>query len=699
MRRSLGFLGLGLVLVTSRVVLADPEPQDDAKVYSCLHVPEQVLITFKPDTQISELITWAMGFTCNRYVYDPRFVANRHVTVIAPDKMSPHAAYELFLGSLATAGLAVVKQGDAWAIVESQTAKKEVVPVVRDPDDSAKLVRFVLRPAYAKPEVLSAAFESLRSEAGEIKVVGSVLLITDFAAHVKEMTELAKQLDVPGGADGIYTIPVLHADAKKLATMLQELLGAGAPVAKDAKDPSIKVLVDERTNTLIIAGPKAAYERARALVEQIDIAMALEDGTTINVYQLGNAIAEEVAKTLNDAIQRSQATAKSPSSPPSTAPTDPLALEGQVHVIADTKSNKLVISSSSRDFFALRHVIEQLDEPRRQVYIETVILDVDVGNQLNLGASSHGGLPVMNGSAVELGGIETGNVNTLDLQHSLPAGGPSGLLAGIMSTSSLTVAGMSIPSFGVLFTALASTSNSNTVSTPTIMAVDNEVTKFHVGENVPYKKGVVPISTGNPFAGTTTNIDRQDLNFELDIKPHISANDNVLLEITNDSKDLGTPDPILGEPTWNTRGFETRVVVHDQQTIVLTGMTQMHEEVANTKVPLLGDIPLLGYAFKYTTRKRTRSNLLILLTPYIVKSQLDLQAIQERKQREYDEFVDSFRALDHMKFVPDIDYRRKRGLVEEINRAVESVEDETAARASIPQSAHVKPGEVRTSPE
>jgi general secretion pathway protein D len=166
-----------------------------------------------------------------------------------------------------------------------------------------------------------------------------------------------------------------------------------------------------------------------------------------------------------------------------------------------------------------------------------------------------------------------------------------------------------------------------------------------------------------------------------------------MLEITNDSKELG-PTADLG-PTWNTRGFETRVVVHDQQTIVLTGLTQEHEDVQTTKVPVVGDIPLLGYLFKYKKRTKTKSNVLILLTPYIVKDQLDLQQILERKSREHDEFVSSFHALDHMPYIPKVDYRKKRGLVEEINRTVQAVEEEQEARMQVREPARVQPGPVQ----
>lgn len=683
-----------VVLLGPRVVLADaehPDAADDTTVLSCNKKVGEVAITFKPDIEVKELITWAMGFTCNKYMYDMRYVQNRHVTVMAPEKMSPHDAYELFLGSLATAGLAVVKKGGAWVIVESQAAKREAVPFVQHPGDGNEVVRFVVRPAYAKPETLAAAFEALRSDAGEVKQLGSVLVITDYARHVEQMVSLAKQIDVPAGSDGIYMIPVLHADATKLKSKLDDILGSAAP-KPDA--PQAKILVDERTNTLIVAGPQAVFDRVHALVDRLDISLDIEGGASIHVYQLGNAIAEEVAKTLNDAIQRTQTGGAQGQAQKAAAPTDSLTLEGQVHVIADPKTNKLIVTASGRDYLAIQDVIRQLDEPRRQVYIETVILSVDTSNDLSAGTSSHGAIPTSGGNSIVVGGVETQTVNTLDIKDTV--GGFEGLLGGIVGsalTSSESFLGTSIPSYAVLFSALAVTSHNNTVSTPSIIAVDNETTKFHVGQNVPYQRGVVPISSTSPLSGTTTNIDRQDLNFELDIKPHISANDNVMLEITNDAKEYGA-DTSLG-PTWNTRGFETRVVVHDQQTIVLSGLTQEHESTKTTKVPIIGDIPLLGYLFKYTKRSKTRSNVLILLTPYIIKDNLDLQRILDRKAREHDEFVASFHALDHMPYIPKVDYAKKRGLVEEINRSIQSVEEEQEARAQIHETARVVPGPVQ----
>jgi general secretion pathway protein D len=245
-----------------------------------------------------------------------------------------------------------------------------------------------------------------------------------------------------------------------------------------------------------------------------------------------------------------------------------------------------------------------------------------------------------------------------------------------------------------MFQALADSTTTNILSTMPIIVVDNELAKYKVGENVPYKKGVLPTS---PTSTTTlsTNIERESLLLELEIKPHISTDDQVLLEVKQSSKDKGDDDAELG-PTWTERGVETRVLVRDQQTIVIGGLMQMRDETIVSKVPLLGDVPVLGHLFKYTTKSKKKMNLLILLTPYIIKDNLDLEMIRSRKQREYDEFFASRDSLEGKAYVPRIDYRRKRGLVEEINRVVQDVESEAAARAALNgKRSEVTPGLVQ----
>jgi general secretion pathway protein D len=185
-----------------------------------------------------------------------------------------------------------------------------------------------------------------------------------------------------------------------------------------------------------------------------------------------------------------------------------------------------------------------------------------------------------------------------------------------------------------------------------------------------------------------------DLELKLDIKPHISdVDDTVFLEITHEAKDLGDTGGDLG-PTWNTRKLVTKVSVRNQQTIVIGGMISEKDYVVNTQIPILGDIPVLGRLFKHTVKQKRKSNLIILLTPYILRDGMDVETIRSRHVREHTELVRSFRSLDGRTYEPKIDYRHKRGMVEEINRALMVVEEDAVVLGALRERPPVKTGPV-----
>ena len=717
-------------LAPVRYAAAQPAPAgttpaaEDESLYPCKKRTGQVAVTFKPETELKDLIAWAMGFTCKNFILDPRIVSTgKKVTVMAPNKMSAAEAYNVFLVALSTMGLTVVPKGNMLRIVESATAKSETVPIYKKgtPANQDQMVRYILRPSYAQIETLRGALDSIRSPAGNVQTAGSMLIITDYASQVRDMMSLAKSIDIPGGSDGIYTLPVQHADATQLAQKLNEILGitAGAGGAGGGGQvqgkrggatgespgrpggdevagavPS-KILVDDRTNTLIVVSSQAGYYRVKALVERLDISLDTEGGTSIRVHPLENALAEELATTLNAAMgQGPQAGGRGagaqggrggaqPNAPATPGPIGDLgtSLEGQVRVIGDKPTNSLIVMSSGRDYVAIKDVIKRLDQPRRQIFIEALILEVNLSKDLSIGTSSHGGVPFNNGDLV-LGGVQTPSLRSLDIKTLAAATGLIGGLIGAPLANSTTLLGTSIPSYGILFQALATQDNSNILSAPHVIAIDNEKAEFSVGNNIPYKAGLSFGGLGTGAGGAAglagsigQNIQREKLNLSLNVTPHISSNDSVRLEIEQETKDIGGKDAELG-PTWTERKLKTQVVVHDQQSVVIGGLIQEKDIYNTTKVPLLGDIPILGYLFKYSTKSKRKTNLLILLTPYIIKDQLDLQSIRERKVREREEFVRSFTTLNEMKYEAKLDYRRKRGVIEEINRSVQSVEED-----------------------
>jgi general secretion pathway protein D len=710
---------------------AGEQPAGDEPPFRCKAHPGPVVVTFKADAEVKDLVAWVMGFTCKNVLLDPRVAATgRKISIVTPSQMSPDDAYQVFLAALATINLTTVTRGNTLRIVEASAAHKEAVPLLHagTPGDTDQYVRYVYKPSFVTAEQLHPACTAMKSDAGDVFTLGQVLVIADYASHVREMLAFARLVDVPGGSDGIYTLPVRHADAGKLAEKLNAILNltAGpAPIRPAPPDPGkpdpgkpavaavpSKIIVDERTNTLIIASGDAGYQRVKALVDRLDVELEIEGGSAIHVYPLGSAIAEELAKTLTQAISDGRsarppgtpgaagsappgparsgpgAAASPPTAPPAAPPDASIdglgaAIEGQVRVIADPPTNALVVMANARDFVAIKDVIRQLDQPRRQISLEVVILEVEAGTDQTLGTASHGGQTLGSNSGSALfGGVKTQDVNTLNVLESLKT--VTGGFAGIAGPT-ISLLGQSIPSYTVLFQALARQTRSNIISSQNITAVDNVLAKFKVGTKRPVDMGTVT----TPFGGNAAvshRIEFPEFPLKLDIKPHISSDDSVLLEVSQDAEEL--VNLTAQGPITNTRMFDTRVVVHDQETVVLSGLSQERESTDTTKVPLLGDLPLLGYLFKTTTTSKLKTNLLVLLTPYIIKDRRDFQAFRERKLREYDEFAGSVSSLSHMAYLPDVDYRKKRGLVEEINRAVLDAEHDTAARAAVSAGPH-----------
>jgi general secretion pathway protein D len=748
--RGAGSRALGAVLALAvvvaplapRVALAQPAPEKpgasgpaDDPTYKCGKQTGPVAVNFKPETELKEIIAWVMGFTCRNYILDPRIVSTgKKVTIMAPLKMSQADAYGVFLAALSTMGLTVVPKGNVFRIVESSTAKSETVPIYKQgvPANQDQMIRYILRPSNTSAETLRQALDSIRSPAGSVQIAGNLLIITDYASQVRDMMSIARSIDVPGNSDGIYTIPVKYADATQLAQKLTEILGiggggkggapgrpnpAGGPPAPGGGDdvagavPS-KIMVDDRTNTLIVVSGEPGYLRVKALVARLDIQLDAEGGSSINVYPLQNALAEELSTTLNNALGQQQQRQPggrpgAPGQPPTPVPQggpfgDGTALEGQVRIIGDKATNSLLVVASGRDFIAIKRVIKDLDLPRRQVFIEAMILEVQLSKGLNIGTSSHGGLPVGDDSLL-IGGVQTPDLKSLSLSSLISASGLIGGLIGSPLANSQTFLGTSIPSYGILFQALATQDNTNILSTPHVIAIDNEKAEFSVGNNIPYKAGLTFGGFGLPQGGQQLpgsigqNIQREKLNLTLNVTPHISSNDAVRLELEQETKDIGGSDPELG-PTWTERKLKTQVVVNDQQSVVIGGLIQERDIYSETKVPLLGDIPILGYLFKYAKKSKKKTNLLIILTPYIVKDQLDLQAIRERKVREREEFVRSFASLNEMKYSPRTDYRRKRGLIEEINRSIQTVERDAEVLRGLGSRQNVTEGAIEYAP-
>lgn len=744
-------LALNLSVTRQAHAQGQQPAQNDAVeegLYSCGKARGPVSVSFKPEVALTDLITWAMGFTCKNFVYGSGISGrSSQVTIIAPKKMTAQQAWSVFLVALQTMNLTVVPQGNVLTIVESAQAGTEPLPIYRRgaPPATAQLMRMVVRPEHIAADELAKAIDGIKSQHGKVVTLPSanILILTDTGNVISKMRSIIAEVDQPLTGERLYLIRVRHADATELANKLQEILGTSggggggggggssaapsqparrnrrgaeqeninvvegpSPAAGGAEINSAaptKIISDERTNSLLLLSSEAGYLRVRSLVQRLDVAIDGGGSGRIHVYPLEHGDAEEMSSTLTAVITG----AAQPTTgggrrgeggnarPPRGGTDEPgaAAFEGQVRVTHDKPTNSLVVVASVKDFFALRDVIERLDTPRRQVFIEAMIIEVQTDSGLRLGTSFHGGQLLEDGSLV-LGGLQT-----KDLQSINPSSlaGASGLLGGLLGPLLNTeeLLGTSIPSFGVLFQALATSSNVNVLSSPHILTTDNEEAEISVGQNIPYQSGFSNFGGGQTGGGgfgfPVQSVQRQDVALTLKITPHINASDMVRLEIDQEISDIASPNFEGLGPSWSKRTVKTTVVVRDQQSIVIGGLMSDRITYSESKVPLVGDIPLLGYLFKYSTKQKVKTNLLILLTPYVIKGQMDIEQIVQRKTRESREFARTFSNFENIEYRPQIDYRRKRGLLEEINRASMAVERDAQLLREATQSENEMP--------
>jgi general secretion pathway protein D len=608
------------------------------------------------------------------------------------------------------------------------------------------MVRAVLRPEHLPVDELVKVLSELKSKSGDVKPIpkAGAVLITDFGTHVAKMATLMLAVDQPLVNERLYLIRVYNGDATQMATKLEEILnlkgteasqmpgGTGssrrgrdrnmpvpAPPGMDEPEgggietavPS-KIVPDERTNSLILLGGEAAYQRVLALVRRLDVAIGPEGEGRVHVYRLEYASAEELAETLSSIISGTQQPSSTerrarraqgqpgqpPAAPSVTGSIGADAFEGTVRVSHDTPTNSLVIIASIGDFRSLKEVIKKLDTPRPQVYIEASIVEIRLQNGLDLGTSFHGGktvnVPGSSEDGVAIGGFlpGAGRISSVTpASLATQSGLVGGLIGPLLDGAINELLGTSIPSFGVLFQALSTSNNANVLSTPHILTTDNKEAEIAVGQNVPYRSALAGLG-GLPIPGAggqgnqqsplsllpTQSIQRQDLDLNLKITPHISSEDAVKLDVELTIKDLGEPNFQNLGPVWTNKNIKDTVVVADQQSVVLGGLVADRVRVEESKIPLLGDIPILGYLFKYKSKSKEKTSLLVLLTPYIVREQADLEKIVKRRVREQREFMESVSGFAHLKYRPDLDYRRKRGIIEEIHKANQIVDEEKA---------------------
>jgi len=392
------------------------------------------------------------------------------------------------------------------------------------------------------------------------------------------------------------------------------------------------------TNSLIITDSVSNIRKIESLVHAMDVA-ATEGKGKINVYYLKHANAEEIAKGMAALVSRL------PVPPAGGAAAGPSSiLEGAVTISSDKSTNSLIIVASPGDYETVKEVIQKLDIRRRQVYVEAAIIEMGLSKQRELGfefqAANLGKLG--DNKVMAVGGTNFGGIGNAMVNGPTALASVNGLaVAAVKGT--FTFKGQEFLNIGALLRALQTDSDVNVLSTPNILTTDNQKAEIMVGQNVPFTVG----QTQNATTGTQSimqTIERKDVGIKLSITPQISSDDNVRLDINQEISDVvaASVGNSAGLIT-NKRSATTTVVIKDRETMVIGGLIRDNVTSSESKVPLLGDIPILGWFFKFKSTRVEKTNLMIFITPYIIKNEQDAEEITQRKSDVMEDFRKEYR--------------------------------------------------------
>jgi general secretion pathway protein D len=602
-------------------------------------------------------------YTGRQFVIDPRVRGT--LTLVTERPVTRQQAYEQLLAALRLQGFTIVEPArpDGIArIVPEADAKLQggrvVVPSTGAPAGD-QVVTQVFKLRYESATSMVPVLRPLIAPNNTISAypANNSLVITDYAENLRRIARIIEAIDSPAAAES-EIVPLKHGLAVEVAAVLNRVLDEGARAAGQAVDGGqrVQVLAEARTNSLILrAASPSRLALARNLIEKLD-RPTLTAGD-INVVYLRNAEATRLAPLLRAVI------ANDPSFVPQTGgralsgtsistgqqqglfgqqvqqqpqPQQPVpqqpqqlagggsgagssALAGMIQ--PDAATNSLIITAPEPLYRNIRAIIEKLDSRRAQVVIESLIVEVSADKATELGIQFQDLSGLDSSGTNVIGGTNFGGAssNILSVATDLSRVG-RGLNLGIVS-GKITIPGIGeVTNLGFLARALETKANANILSQPNIQTLDNEEAKFLVGQNVPFVTGsftTAGSSQVNPFQ----TFERQDVGLQLRVKPQISEGGVVKLAIYLEVSSVAPSSLVAGQLITNKRSFDSTVLVEDGNLVVLSGLIEDRSTVSQEKVPVLGDIPLLGWLFRYENRERRRTNTMVFLRPIIVRDE------------------------------------------------------------------------------
>ncbi len=582
---------------------------------------EQITLNFQ-SVDIRALINTVSEVTGKNFIVDPRVKGK--VTLVSGGPLNADEIYSVFLSVLEVHNFASIPSGDVIKIIPTNIVKQSPTPTeYTEPVEATdQQLTQVLRLKYASVQELLPILRPLLPPTSHFAAHAptNTLVLTDTASNIRRLIDIIERIDVPDRRSSVHVVYLKFAQSSVLAGVLANLAGAlqdGGGGDGPSNQSKLSVQGDDALNALIINAPDAEFRLLQAVIDQLDIERPIEGD--VHVLYLEHAKATEMVELLNNVSQaRSRAVGG-----------ENQTTQAQV-VQADEATNALVIHASNDDFRTIQRVVEKLDVRREQVYVETIIAEVSTNKAADLGIEWQ-----FNDTGT------TGGQASASTQFTEQEGG---LTLGYLNDLIIGITGNIVPDLSIVLRALRSDTDTNILSTPNLVTLENQPAEIIVAREVPFITGAFTTNVGttttvdvgedtainrvNPFQ----TIERKDVGITLKITPQINAGNTVRLEIEHEISNVSDISlQLASDIVTDKRSIQTTVEVDDGQIIVLGGL--IRDDVVGTVewVPILGKIPLIGALFRRKSKSAIKTNLMIFLQPKIVRTTEDLMGPTQEK--------------------------------------------------------------------
>ncbi len=652
------------------------------------------------EQDINDVVKYFAEISCRNFILGDELSGK--VTIISHKEVPFWSAYAAFESALEVSGYTTVQVGDSYKIVATSKASQHPLKVYEG--DSIPYSDTFVTQIFQLDNVSVGDISTVAKDlgGGQAKILAyaptNTLIVTDSAVNIRRMWKVVSQLDVAAPRAELEIVQIEHAEATEIKTLIEQIYGSeesttstttsssssessssrrrrhrskdkSADTASSASSSTVgkegkyieKIVADERSNKLIIMANSEAMEAVLGLIDELDKDVDPRSRAQIHVKYLEHANAEDIAQVLSNLSQDTSSTSsrnsrstrtsssssrrslpgrdsREPETSSESSGSATALLDDGVRVTADESTNSLVIVASPEAFEIIEDVIAQLDIRRKQVFVEVVIMELASEDTLDVGVGLHSGKP--GDSAFGFGSLQLGT-SSLGLSSDVL----TGLAMGVFGDSiNVSVDGQEVPvpAFGIVLSAMQANSSVNILSTPNVLTLDNEEAKIVVGRNIPFPTSQGRDSNNNPIVSYS----REDVAITLKVTPQINESDYVTLElfqeVTEIEEDSQGLDVTSAGFITSKRSAETTVLVKDNQTIVIGGLMGATDTEVESKVPVLGDLPLVGVIFRGKRKVSRKTNLLIFLTPHVISTPADLEEVYRVKVAQREEFLRRF---------------------------------------------------------